>query len=248
MSGKIIQLESCGSTNTELLRLAEAGIEANTVVVTQHQTAGRGRANHTWVAPAESSLLFSLLLRPKVPLETLPLITVAVGLGTVEGIRSVTSLTPGLKWPNDVLVNGRKCAGILCEGVPPRGDDSPAVVAGIGINVSTPQECLPERPIFPATSFTLEGAAPVDRAVLLHAIVEGILRWVKVLEGDKGSFNVLERFREVDALFGRRLRVSLPDGHEVEGISQGAAPSGALLLQTASGPLEVLAGSLSLAE
>ena len=248
MQAPIIRLDTCGSTNTELLRLAESGAEAYTTVVARRQTAGRGRAGHTWEAPEGSSLTFSTLLRPRVTVETLPLVTLCVGVGVCEGVREATGLPAGLKWPNDLLVNGRKCAGILCEGVPPGPDGGAAVVAGVGVNVSTPASALPVRPIFPATSLALEGAAAPDMERLLELLLAGIFRWCGMLERPDGAEKVVVRFNELDALRGRRLRVALPDGAVAEGPSLGAAASGALLLEGAEGPFEVLAGSLSLAD
>lgn len=247
MRETILRLASCGSTNTELLRLAESGAAARTTVVALHQTAGRGRAGHTWEAPPGSSLLFSTLLRPRLPMETLPLATLAVGLGVCEGVRTETGLDAGLKWPNDLLVHGRKCAGVLCEGVPVSAEGGAAIVAGVGVNVSTPAEALPRRAIFPATSLALEGATP-DPERLLQRLLEAIWRWCGVLEETGGAERVVERFREWDALRGRALRVELPGGTSVEGRSLGVAPSGALRLQTSAGPLDIVAGSLSLAE
>lgn len=245
MRERIIRLDSCGSTNTELLRLAESGVAAHTTVVALHQTAGRGRAGHTWVAPPGSSLLFSTLLRPRVPMETLPLATLAVGLGVCEGVRAETGLPAGLKWPNDLLVHGRKCAGILCEGVPPGPNGLAAMVAGVGVNVSTPAEALPRRAIFPATSLSLEGTVP-DSEHLLQRLLKCVWRWCERLEMPGGAEEIVERFNEWDALRGCALRVELPGGTTVEGVSLGAISSGALRIQTAEGPRDIVAGSLSL--
>ena len=258
----LIRLDECGSTNTELLRLAESGAEPFTAIVARHQTAGRGRAGHGWTAPPGSSLLLSVLLRPRVAPETYPLTTLAVGLAVCEAIRETTGLPAGIKWPNDILVCGRKCAGILCEGVcvsaaakdmyseetDRRADRRmlPGIVAGIGINVTTPADALPPRPIFPATSLALEGAS-VDAETLLEPVLAAVRRWTAVLESEAGPAKVVNRFRECDALRSRRLFVDLPDGRHIEGSNLGISDSGALRLETDMGPFDVLAGSVGLA-
>ncbi len=247
MTAPLIRLETCASTNTELLRLAESGAEAFTTVVARYQSAGRGRAGHSWTAPAGAALLFSTLLRPRVTVGTLPLASLAVGIALCEAVRKETGLPAGLKWPNDLLVHGRKCAGILCEGVPPRGDEPPAVVAGVGVNLSIPREALPERPIFPATSLSLEGVSVPDADRLLEEILDALRRWIAALECPDGAAAVVACFGELDALRGLRLRAELPGGASVVGTDSGITPEGALRLDTGAGWKDVFAGSLSLA-
>ena len=232
------------STNDEALRLARAGAPAFEAVVADAQSAGRGRAGHAWSSPPGVALYFSVVLRPRLDAAALPLVTIACGIGVAEAVRSATGLDARLKWPNDVLVNGRKCAGILCEG--DSGPDGPVVVAGVGLNVNTPAEALPERPIFPATSLLLESGAPQDRERVLSACLDGIARWCARLEAPDGSAAVVARFRECDALRGRRVRVALPDGSFACGEELGCAPSGALLVAGPDGPREILAGSVAL--
>ena len=248
MPASLIRLESCASTNTELLRLTEAGAEAFTTVLARYQSAGRGRAGHTWSAPPGTALLFSTLLRPCVPTGTLPLVPLAVGIAVCEAVREETGLHVGLKWPNDLLLRDRKCAGILCEGVPPRDGASPAVVAGIGINLRIPREAFPPRTIFPATSLSLEGAPNIDSERLLARILDSLRRWTSTLERPDGPAAVVSRFEALDALRGRRLRADLPDGSQIEGTDSGLSPEGALRLGTDSGITDLFAGSLSLAD
>ena len=232
------------STNDEALRLAREGAPALDAVVADAQTAGRGRAGHDWASPPGVALYFSVILRPRLDAAALPLVTLACGLGVAGAVRSATGLDARLKWPNDVLVNGRKCAGILCEG--DSGPDGPVVVAGVGLNVNTPASALPERPIFPATSLLLEAGAPQDREALLAACLDGIARQCARLEEPDGPAAVVARFNERDALRGRRVRVALPDGTVACGAALGCAPSGALLLDAPEGPREILAGSVAL--
>jgi BirA family biotin operon repressor/biotin-[acetyl-CoA-carboxylase] ligase len=137
-----------------------------TVAATDEQTEGRGRLGRKWDAPAGSSLLFSILLRPRVHGERLPELSVVAGRAVAEAIEAATGLGTSVKLPNDVLVNGRKVAGILAEASEGR------VALGIGLNVSQREDQLPPRVAHPATSLALEGAAPVRRADLLAAVLE----------------------------------------------------------------------------
>jgi BirA family biotin operon repressor/biotin-[acetyl-CoA-carboxylase] ligase len=150
----------CASTQ----RLLD-GAPEGAVAATDEQTEGRGRLGRSWHAPAGSSILFSIVLVPAVPPERLPELTVVAGEAVAEAIAAETGLLPTIKLPNDVLVDGRKIAGVLAETSEGR------VVLGIGINVSQQAEELPARPEHPATSLALKGAA-VERAVLLATVLE----------------------------------------------------------------------------
>jgi BirA family transcriptional regulator, biotin operon repressor / biotin---[acetyl-CoA-carboxylase] ligase len=163
-------VESCPSTQRLLVDAPEGAVAA-----AAEQTEGRGRLGRTWQAPAGTSLLFSIVLAPVVPPARLPELSLVAGAAVAEAIGSETGLATAVKHPNDVLVEGRKVAGILAESSEGR------VVLGIGVNVSQTQAELPERLETPATSLTLEGAT-VDRVELLAAILERLEehydRWV----------------------------------------------------------------------
>jgi BirA family transcriptional regulator, biotin operon repressor / biotin---[acetyl-CoA-carboxylase] ligase len=153
-----------GSTpSTQLLLKPEAPEGA--VVVAEAQTAGRGRLGRRWFAPAGTSLLCSLQLRPASPTERLPELTGVAARACAEAIAGVTGLEPELKFPNDVLVGGRKVAGILAEAREER------VVLGIGINVNVPASELPEDVAHPATSLLAETGRELDRAELLAELL-----------------------------------------------------------------------------
>ena len=151
-------LESCPSTQRELAPDDPEGA----VVATGHQSAGRGRLGRTWMDEPETSLLFSILLTPQVPAERLPELTVLSAEAAAEAIGGA------VKEPNDVLLDGRKVAGVLGEASEGR------VVIGIGVNANQTPEQLPPETRLPATSIRIERGAPVDRAELLAAILEAL--------------------------------------------------------------------------
>jgi BirA family biotin operon repressor/biotin-[acetyl-CoA-carboxylase] ligase len=157
-------IERCASTQ----RLLD-GAPEGAVAATDEQTEGRGRLGRSWHAPPGTSLLFSVVLTPRVPSERLPELSVVAGEAVAEAIAAEAGLATTVKPPNDVLVDGRKVAGVLAEANEGR------VTLGIGINVTQTEDELPRRTEFPPTSITLAGAT-VDRAELLAAVLEALER------------------------------------------------------------------------
>ena len=151
-------VERCESTQRLLAEDAPEGA----VAATDEQTAGRGRLGREWLAPAGSSLLASIVLRPDVPTANLPELSLVAGRAVARALGELAEV----KFPNDVLLNGRKVAGILAEA------REGCVVLGIGINVSQSAHELPERPVHPATSLLIETGRPVPRADLLVDVLE----------------------------------------------------------------------------
>ena len=154
-------LERVESTQRELAADAPEGA----VVAAGEQTAGRGRLGRLWHAAPGTSLLFSVNLRPTVPTPRLPELSIVAGLASAESIRQATGLFPDVKLPNDLLIGGKKLAGMLAEAREDR------VVLGIGINVNVAADGLPTDVDLPATSLLVELGRPVDRAELLAAIL-----------------------------------------------------------------------------
>ena len=161
--------EHVGSTPSTQLLLAPDAPEG-ALVVAEEQTAGRGRLGRSWFAPAGTSLLCSLQLRPDTPTERLPELTGVAARACADAIAALTGLEPALKFPNDVLVGGRKVAGILAEARDGR------VVLGVGINVNLPVDGLPEDVDRPATSLLVETGRELDRAELLAELLERLER------------------------------------------------------------------------
>jgi BirA family transcriptional regulator, biotin operon repressor / biotin---[acetyl-CoA-carboxylase] ligase len=202
-------LESTGSTNEVVAARARDGEAAGLCVVAEEQTAGRGRLDRTWVSPPRAGLTLSVLLRPvTAQLGWVPLLG---GLAVVRAVRERAELDATLKWPNDVLVGGRKVAGLLAEAV------QGAVVLGIGLNVTTRAEELPPDG---ATSLAIEGASTTDRDTLLRAV----LRALSLTEADRPAY------REACSTLGREVRVHLPGGDVVEGVAEDVDVEGRLVV------------------
>jgi BirA family transcriptional regulator, biotin operon repressor / biotin---[acetyl-CoA-carboxylase] ligase len=157
-----LYFERCESTQRELPADAPEGA----VAVAEEQSAGRGRLGRAWFAPARSSVLVSINLRPDVETARLPELSLVAGVAAAEAIAQETGVDPEVRFPNDVLIGGRKVAGILAEARDGR------VVLGIGVNANLTKEELPTDVDTPATSLSIESGAPVDRARLLATLVE----------------------------------------------------------------------------
>jgi BirA family biotin operon repressor/biotin-[acetyl-CoA-carboxylase] ligase len=229
----------CESTNDEARRLAEAGEPEGALVMTDFQTAGRGRLSRAWQAPAGSSLLFSLLLRPPIRPAQALLPVMAVSLGIMEGIRRACNLPARLKWPNDILIRGKKAGGILCE----LGLDGTAlkyVVVGVGLNVNFDPRAVEGIPP-DAASIQTELGRRQPRAGLLRVILEEIEpRYGKIARGE----SLREEWARALDTIGRRVKVILPEG-EFSGLAENVDESGALLVRLDDGLLRtVLAGDV----
>lgn len=235
MDWKTTTVDSTGSTNADLARAARNGAPEGTVLCARNQTAGRGRQGRTWVSGKGDGLYFSLLLRPAVePLvaATLPL---AVGLAVAEAIEPFVGNRVAVKWPNDILVGGRKICGILCE-MEADGGGVRHVIAGIGLNVNLDVARLPADVAPVATSMRAVAGRVFDERDVLRAVLASLDK-VYTAWLDGGLEAVLPRLRERDALLGRRVSMGL-SGKPVEGVAAGIASSGALLLRKSDGAVE----------
>lgn len=216
--------ETAESTNA----LAAAAPVADTIVVADHQTAGRGRLDRTWETPAGSALTFSAVVDPGLPDHDWPLLPLAVALAVADGVRRATEVPVELKWPNDLLVplaggTEGKVAGILLERVNGPGG-RPLAVIGIGINVALAAEDLP---VPTATSLAIAGSG-VDRTAVFAAVVPALGTVLDALRA--GPAAVLERYRTECSTIGRDVTVHLPDGEVFTGRATGLDRNGRLLV------------------
>jgi BirA family biotin operon repressor/biotin-[acetyl-CoA-carboxylase] ligase len=204
-------VESLPSTNTALAAAARNGAPDRTVLVAEHQTAGRGRAGRCWVSPARSGLVCSVLLRPtEVPSARWGWLSLLAGVVLCRTVATLGGVAAVLKWPNDLLLGAgrRKAAGILAEVVP-----GPAVVLGIGLNVTVQPEELRAARVGPATSLAVERATCTDREVLLcawlRALDREIVAWCGC-GGDPEATGLRESYLRCCATLGEQVRVELP--------------------------------------
>ncbi|MBW5482091.1 biotin--[acetyl-CoA-carboxylase] ligase [Streptomyces bambusae] len=223
---------STGSTNTDLAARA-AELPEGAVLVAEEQTAGRGRLDRTWTAPARSGLFFSVLLKPgpDVPQERWGWLTLLAGVATANGLSRAAGVDTSLKWPNDLLVSvegeERKTGGILAERTPD------GVVLGVGLNVSLTWD---ELPVPAAGSLTLAKAAVTDREPLLKAVLRSLEQWYgdwRAAGGDPAASGLQESYAAGCATLGRHVRAELPGGQELTGTAEAVDADGRLVIRTA---------------
>lgn len=223
----IVVTASTGSTNADVAVAARAGAPEGLVHTTDAQTSGRGRLDRTWESPAGSGIAVSVLLRPdSVPAGRWVWLPLLVGLAVDATVREC-GVESGLKWPNDVLVDGRKLAGILLERVEsPLG---PAAIIGVGLNVTLRRE---ELPVETATSLELEGATETNRSIVLRTYLrnlEALYRAWTASEGDPAA-GIRDSYVRRCTTIGTRVRVELPNDELLEGQATGIDDFGRLLV------------------
>jgi len=226
---------------TEAQRIAEAGAPEGAIVIADTQTAGRGRLGRSWISEPGVGVYFSLILRPAIPAPRLPALTLAVGLGVAQGIESTCRVECDLRWPNDVLLSSKKCAGILVEASSEAGRTRHLLV-GVGINVN--HATVPSELADIATSARIETGCEYDREELLHHVLRGVERYYGMFL-DEGVDAITQAFtRKSSYVLHKRVAV-LNGSEETRGTTAGLDPSGGLLLQTDDGSIEpILAGSV----
>lgn len=226
-----------GSTNDVAARWAEAGANDLALVIADEQTAGRGRGGRRWFTPSGAALALSLVLRPRA-WETHGALTRFTGLGALavcEALEHSYGLNPAIKWPNDVLLEGRKLAGVLAEGHW-LGDTIQALILGIGINIA-PQAVPPDELLnFPATCLETALGRPVDRLVVLRAILQALVRARLAL----ASPAFIHAWEARLAYQGSPVQAFTPTGEVVTGQILGLTVEGYLRLQAVSGELLTL--------
>lgn len=234
-------LETATSTNAVAADRARAGAPEGTVVVAEHQTAGRGRLDRTWETPPRAALTFSLLLRPVVPAGDWPWLPLLTGHTVAKVLRGQGYAAAGVKWPNDVLIDDRKVAGILVERV--ETPDGPAAVVGIGLNVSLTED---ELPVPTATSLALVSGAEPDRAALLVDLLRSLREAYDAWQagGPDATVHLRSSYAAACVTVGREVRVAMPDGADLVGRATGIDAAGRLVVTGPGGETVVGAGDV----
>lgn len=247
-------VERTGSTNADLVAAVTSGTANHgagaaaegAVLIAERQDAGRGRLGRVWRSPARAGIAVSVLLRPmesapgrpSVPAGQYGWLPLLAGVAAVRAVRRVAGVDAALKWPNDVLIGERKCAGILAEAVPAAA--RPAAVVGIGLNVSHSDVELPT-PL--ATSLALAGTEDPDRDPLLRALLRELadwyLRWRAAL-GDPDACGLRRAYQGHCVTLGAAVRVALPADGALVGVAERIDSSGRLVVRDAEGKATAL--------
>ncbi len=236
---RIHHLDQTDSTMNEAARLAVAGAAHGTVVVAEEQTSGRGRLGHVWISEPHVGLYFTLILRPPLAPSAAPILTLLCGIAVAEVLGELSGVPMDLRWPNDVLCRGKKCAGILVE-MTTASDGIAYVLAGIGINVN--HSSIPVELAAEATSLHLETGHNISRIEVLAAVLARLEDYYRRLLKE-GAAVIVNRFAEISS-YARGKRVKVVDSRDgLAGVTAGLAPDGVLLVQRDDGRVErVLSG------
>jgi len=232
--------DSLDSTNAKAFELARNGAPEGAVVIAETQTKGKGRIGRKWESPAGMNLYLSIILRPKVAPQGAQGLTFVAAVAAAEAVLA-NGVKPAVKWPNDILIGGRKTAGILLE-MDSEPDRVHFVIAGIGVNLNIKQDSFPEYISQTATSLIEETGSPVDRAVFTANLLASMERWYGVYLSE-GFVPVLAAWKGYFASAGRPVKVTFFD-KTVTGVCAGVDEDGALLLERDGRIERVLSGDV----
>jgi len=239
--GSVRYYASIGSTNDEALTWAAQGAPPLSLVIANEQSHGRGRGGRTWLTPPDCALAFSLILRPSEAERTHPARVTALGALALSECLKRRGLHACIKWPNDVLLNGRKVGGVLVEAVW-LGDVPDAFVVGMGVNVLANSVPPPEQLLFPATSIESECGQAVDRIELLKEILAALLAWRPQMGGQE----FLQAWEGRLAFRGEWVEIRQADQPLLQGKVLGLEADGSLRLKTERGYATVPFGEVHL--
>jgi BirA family transcriptional regulator, biotin operon repressor / biotin---[acetyl-CoA-carboxylase] ligase len=240
-----VWLRTTASTMKDAAALATRGEPHGTVVIAEEQTAGMGRNGHSWHSGSSGGLYLSIILRLPLAPDALPVLTMALGLATQRAVDDVAGVACDLRWPNDLLLNEKKLAGILVQTTNVQAADAPAtrgaLIAGIGVNVN--QTDFPHDIRSIATSLRIETAREHSRDEVLDRIVAESLNYASLL-ADRGKGPILEQFEARSSYArGRPVEVEVAD-RIITGVTTGLDVNGFLLVQTPDGIETIVAGGV----
>lgn len=215
------------STNQYAKKLGEEGAPDGTIVIADEQTKGKGRSGRHWVTPPGSAIAFTILLRPKLPPASISMVTLVKGLAVCNAIRELYHLPVGIKWPNDVVIDGRKICGILTE-MSAEVDGVHYIVIGTGINTNV--DSFPDEIKDVATSLKIQLGHPVDRAEVLVRVIELFEEYYEKFEEDGDLRRLQDTYNEELLNMNEGVRVLDPKG-EYTGVALGIDPEGQLLVK-----------------
>ncbi len=239
---KVVYLESVDSTNNHAKILAETGAVEGTLVVADEQTGGRGRRGRSWCTPKGSTIAMSLILRPKIRPELASMVTLIMGLAAAEALREICQVEAGLKWPNDVVIHGKKVCGILTE-MSAEMSGIHYLVIGTGINTGIRE--FPEELSDKATSLVLETGKQISRAVLIAECLKKFEKYYGWFLKTGDLTFLKEKYEALLLNKGKQVRVLEP-GREYQGSCLGINEKGELLVKKEDGSISVVyAGEVS---
>lgn len=234
--------DTIDSTNLEVRRLAEAGAEHGLTVIAEEQVSGKGRRGRSWLGKAGTGIWMSFLLKPEIALENSSMLTLITALAVAKAINEVTNVSCGIKWPNDLIVNGKKVCGILTE-LSAQMDELNYIVVGLGINVN--MEEFPDDLKDKATSLQIETGKRIYRAPLAAKVLEYFEKYYEQFIQTEDLSTFKDEYNHLLVHMNQKIRV-IRGSKETIYTSHGINERGELLAETASGKIEsILSGEVS---
>lgn len=219
-------LTETASTNSLGMTLAASGAPHGTIILAEHQTAGKGRLGRSWVSPPNKNIYCSIILRNPRLQQYLTWIPLATGLALSEGIQKTLGIAPSLKWPNDLLIGNKKLAGILCESSS-RGQSGGVFIVGFGVNVNADREDFPAELQATSTSIFQESGHQSNRNILLTSIFNHLEKWYDHLASDNIGA-VQSAYTAACSTLGIDVRCTLNESREVHGRATAIGMDGSL--------------------
>ncbi len=245
IGNRIVVFQKTESTNDVVQKLSSQGHPEGLVVFAESQTAGRGRHARSWISPAGKGLWFTILLRPTLPMHSMPRVTVMTAVAVAQSLRRMTRLPLRIKWPNDILCQGKKLAGILID-LSANSGRIQSVAIGIGINVHLEENDFPVELREVATSLKLEAGRSFHRPSLCADLLSELERWSPSVN-DADFPKLLDAWSELDETVGTQVCVHSAGKPPLRGLALSLDTDGALLVRTDSGQIEkVIAGDVTM--
>lgn len=232
----VISVQEVDSTNLLAAKLADRGEPDGTLVIAELQTGGKGRRGRSWFSPAGTGIWMSLILRPSLPMAQAPLITLIAAVAVSQALTEITGCMAGIKWPNDILFEGKKCCGILTE-MSMESDEINYVILGIGVNVNQQAADFPEEIAARATSLGIVSGSQFRRSEVVQLILE---RFESVYDRflAEGSFApIRELWIKQSITIGKQVSAQTPRG-VIQGTAVGLDDMGALMVRDGAGNLQ----------
>lgn len=236
MNFTILRFDELDSTNTEAVSQAKRGADEGLCIVAAQQTAGRGRHGRSWVSPENAGLYFSIVLRPKIEMKFLPLLTLMSAIAVSDVLREIYSLKPDIKWANDIHINDKKICGILAETA--ETAKGLAIIVGIGINLNS--DAFPVELNEIATSIEAETGRKTDAEELLNSLTRFLNYFYEIFKSENGAKIILDEWKKRSSYaFGKEVKVKLGN-EEFSGTTDGLEENGALRVQTENGGIRII--------
>ncbi|MBI5042563.1 MAG: biotin--[acetyl-CoA-carboxylase] ligase [Nitrospirae bacterium] len=244
----IYLFDAIDSTNSYAHKLAKEGAKEGTVVLSESQSKGKGRLGRTWFSPSGVNIYLSVILMPQMPSTQITLLTFAAAIAVAKAIRDIAGLDADIKWPNDILIRGKKVAGILSE---METNKNPLMeglsvkfsIIGIGINVNLDKKDIPLELMDNATSIKIESNSTIDRMNLICRVLENLEEWYNLFERN-GVNDIIEEWKSLAITIGRDVKVQSGNSF-VEGRAVDIDENGALLIKDRDGVIQrVLSGDV----